>query len=526
MKHNNEMDGQETPNTTETPETQAAAAEENQSELPTWTKAEGVEKVPFYKQSRFKYGSMATAITAIFIAVLVVINIVFTVVVNKYPLSVDMTAKQTYKFTSDTINYLKTFKSDVTIYALDTEGNYKSGDYMYVYESLRQYPEYNSHITLKFVNLDQNPQLKTKYSSETFAAKDVLVVCGDRYKHLAESDLLTYNTDYQTYSQTLSSNNTEEAVTGALLFVTASDLPQVIISTGNGETSDSYAGVQTLLTKNNYSVTTRSLATTEAIDANTKMIVIANPQTDFSTDEIKRLSDFLDNGNKYGKSLMVMLDPRVPDLPNLTTFLKDVWGIEAGTGYVYDQTNAIQQVIFPLATSLDTDVFKNFSNSPVMLPYLRPLTLAFDSKNGVTTKSLMSTYDTSRLWVPADSTSSFTPSDSDKKGPFVAAALSTKSVSGGSELLISNVLVTGSTLFADSSLIQETSINNGNAAVTMANTLAGYKPAISIVPKDLTSTQLSIQTSSIYVMLLIFLILIPLAVIILGIVVFVRRRHK
>ena len=68
------------------------------------------------QNKKFKHGSLATAITAIFIAIIVVVNIVVALLIDRFDWKIDLTANQIYQVTDQTEEYLKNYNEKVTIY--------------------------------------------------------------------------------------------------------------------------------------------------------------------------------------------------------------------------------------------------------------------------------------------------------------------------------------------------------------------------------------------------------------------------
>lgn len=501
-------------------------------------KASADKKTVFFKRKNFKYGTVASVISILVIAAIIGVNAILTVIVNKYPLSVDMTSSQNYKLSNETINYVKKLNTSLTIYVLNTASSFENSTtsdydtsttaYRESYELLKQYPKYSSKIKLVFVDINKNPTFKSNYSNETLSLNDIIVQSSNtKYKHLTSSDLFQTSSSSSSTdgSSSVTGNTTEEAVDSAFLYLTEKNLPSVVITTGHGETN--YSGIQTLMTKNNYNVTTADISL-KAIDSSAKILAIIDPQKDFTTGDLQKIDSFLKNNDQYGKSLMVYLDPSEPALPNLESYLSDYWGLKADRGIVYDQTNAYSSYIdVPIAETLDSTVFSKLNTSIyTLLPESRPITLSFTSKGNVTTQSLIQTYDTAALWVPKSSSdTNFAPSSSDKKGAYTAMALGTMTISGGETLKKSYVLLGGSAAFIQDSLLETTTFNNGNAAIAAANYISNYSPSLNIVAKSVSASTLNITSKFVSMFQLIFLFLLPLIMVILGFVVWLRRRH-
>jgi ABC-2 type transport system permease protein len=487
------------------------------------------QKVSFFKKRSFKYGSMATVFTALFVVVVVLINVALSWVSAKYPVSADLTAKQTYKLDTKSVSFLKTLNQKITITVLDTKDNFLNySDISPVVKILEQYPQYNHNITLNFIDYNKNPTFANSYPNETLAERDVIISSGTRYKHLTLTDLVETSYD-SNYSESVTGYTAEQALDTALLYVTTSDLPVVTVTTGHSETDSST--LQSVLKKSNYQIETVNLASAN-ISEKSKALIIVDPHSDFSSAEIKKIDDFVNNGGKLGKNLFVFLDPQHIGQTNLTNYLSE-WGISAGTGVIYDSSNSINSDEFEvLSGTTDSDTVGTLkSNAYMDVAICRPLSLLFTNKGAYTTTSALKTQDTSKLWntstVNSSTASSFQPSSSDKAGPFTAIAKSVKSGAYNNAEVKSTLVVSGTTSsFNESSLTSSSSLLNSDVLTNMMNKIVGGpKLNINITNKTKDDTQLNISASTTRTLAVLFIAIIPLAVLISGLVVWLRRRH-
>ena len=93
-------------------------------------------------------------------------------------------------------------------------------------------------------------------------------------------------------------------------------------------------------------------------------------------------------------------------------------------------------------------------------------------------------------------------------------------------MVFSNVLVIGSSETMDEAFTSTTYYNNGDYFVSVLNTMAGKNSGISIVAKDLSAATFDIDKGTVSRYMVLFVFVIPLAVLIVGAVVFIRRRTK
>ncbi|HHX57327.1 MAG TPA: hypothetical protein GX710_04850 [Clostridiales bacterium] len=112
------------------------------------------DKVKRFDSKKLRYGTLATAITAIFIVVVVLINVIVGIVMDKYPLKADLTANKIYEVSEKTINYLEGIKSDVEIVVMSDETLYKANsNYKKASEVLEKYAKYSDKIKVKYIDM-------------------------------------------------------------------------------------------------------------------------------------------------------------------------------------------------------------------------------------------------------------------------------------------------------------------------------------------------------------------------------------
>lgn len=482
------------------------------------------QKVSFFKKRGFQYGSMATVFTALFVVVVVLVNIAVSWMSSRYPLSIDMTTKQTYKLDAKSITYVKTLTPKITINVLDTKDEFLSyADVGPVVKILEQYPQYNHNITINYIDYNKNPNFQNSYPNETLAKADVIVSCGTRYKHLTLNDLVSTETDSSTYQQKVTGYTAEQAIDTALMYVSAatSDLPIIDMTTGHSE-ADSTT-LQGVLKKSNYQIETKNLSS-ESINTKAKAIAIVDPSADFTSAEIKKIDDFLTNGGAYGKNLIVFMDPQHTSHTNLDAYLSE-WGIGVQSGAIYDQTNSVNNDPFEVLNgTTDSGTLGSLkSNAYIDLAVCRPLSLLFATKGEYTTTSVVQTKETAKLTTSSD----FTPQGSDKSGPFTVMAKSVKAGVYNNTSVSSTVLVSGTTsTFNVSQLVSTSSFLNSDVLTNAMNkVVGGPKLNININTKTKDDTALNITAAQQNVLEILFIFIIPICVLAIGLIVWLRRRH-
>lgn len=514
-------DGTSAPETEVSEASESAEASGNNGGLSPAPHTE--KKESFVHKRSFRFGSMATAFTAIFVVIVILINVALTLLSQRFNLTLDLTNQKNYDLSADTIKYIGKIKQPVTIKVFATEAQYLAISY-YVAPAkiMEQYHKYNPEINIEWIDTDKNPTAASVYKNETVSTGDVVVTTKgpdnkELYKYISGNDLVITQTDSSTGSQSVVGNKTEEQIDSALDYVTSTVHPTIAFTTGHNEGDAS--AYQSLLKNANYNITSVN-TTSSKIDQSASAIAIVCPQVDFSSAEITKIDNFLKNGGKYGKNIFVYLDPRYDNLKNLDEYLSE-WGVKVGSGVIYDGTNSFDNDIYsPISTDVDTATAGSniSSNIGTDLKVCRPLTVLFDTKGARTAKSIINTQDTSKL-VNINKA----PSGSDKSGPFAAMTLSTWSDNTGANK--SNMIVSGSYELLDADVLNSPSKNNANVLIGINNTLMAKKSAVNVQDKYDETTSLNLTTMQRNVIMVIFVIVIPIILIALGFVIWFRRRH-
>lgn len=493
-----------------------------------------INKPSFAKKRNFKYGAVATAITVGFVALVVVVNIIATLLLEKYPLTLDMTSGGKYEVSQESIDYVSKIDRDVTIYVLADEsyfndpnkGVYKAGDLYQIGEMLKKYSQYNDKITLSYIDLETNPGFAAKYPDENFTTADILV----------ESDLRTQKFSWQEFFNIATSStggvssaslNVEEVMTSALIYVTDENPTKVVMTEGHGE--DAVAGLNNLLQKNGFELSTVETLGAE-IDSSTQIVVVAAPKVDFTEAEIKKLDAFLVNGGAYGKQMIYIANPNQAELPNLEAFLAE-WGIgfEDGVTVETDTNRIYYNEYFSIqdSDSIDLDFIGRTEalKAPILMHNVRPIKVLFEAQNLRSTKVLCSTYDSSVL-APLNAPEDWDAANEQKKAfNTIVAGQRETDTTDVNEIEHSTVVAFASSDMFASGIGDSDTFGNSQFTVSLLNELTGKESAITVASKDLTGVQLEINATTAIVLGIVFVAVLPLVVLIIGLVVFLRRRN-
>lgn len=491
------------------------------------------ERLKYFNQRRFKYGSLATVITIVFIAIVVLANVMASMLLERFPVKIDLTPEGIFSISQQSIDYLKKLDKDVEVTVLANESTLStsSKEAKQVVEVINKYAQYTDKIKIKYVDPDKNPQVMSEFNNlykGDLSSKFVVLRCGDKVRALEQSDLVNYQSnDYYSSSYTITST-AEKSMTSAIMNITDANPMKATILTG--ESVADVSALKDLLQTNGYDVEEVDILT-GTIDQTSSLVVLNSPLSDLNDEQITKLDNFLSNDGKLGKNLLYVAAYGQKSTPKLDAFLAE-WGLQVDTGYVMDSDNknlgVVSSGVYGIYIKPDnTDYTADLQNAdlPVMVIASRPIRLLFESNNMRTTTSLLKTADTGYV-IPDDATESTDLNSLPKEAVNVMAMGSKYVYDEDNKKSTSNVLVLGSGYILDKNLVQSASLNNGDYVLNAVNKMTGKTTSISIVSKDLTQEKLSMTASQMAVVRNVVIFLIPLAFIITGIIIWARRRNR
>ena len=156
----------------------------------------------------------------------------------------------------------------------------------------------------------------------------VIFACGDRHKYVTLDEMIDLDESRMGGDMRIKSFKGEAAFLGAIQTVTEEKPPRVYFLTGHGEhdpdSTDEQKGYSTLaqyIKRDNIKVAKWNLLEKQALPEDAGALIIAGPTTKFSPAEITALDDYL---KKRGGRLFILLDPRRESV--LESYLRP-WGV-------------------------------------------------------------------------------------------------------------------------------------------------------------------------------------------------------
>ncbi len=538
------------------------------------------------RRKKLRYGSVATAITAIFVVVVVLINVVVSILCERNPdFVLDLTTSNVYEISDDTLEYIKSLDTDVEIAVSTSESEFQTDSYnKMISETIDRYAGYSDRITVTYFDTTSDPDILAKYQelySGDISSNQVIITNGTRIKVYSLTDLFEIDEEaYQYYyyygygsmEDCLTAFKGEQVITNAIMNVTDSNPKTVgVIASTNGDyiysaTQANYYALysaEQLLEDNGYDVVELDIITDDFDTETYDILLLPAPASDLTQDAVTKLTDFLYNDGNLGKQLIYIADYTQGSTPNLDAFLKE-WNVSIDNSIVQDESANMQTASivvgsgsFPVVSASNEDYDGNLSNTslPILAPLARPID-ELTANNGRTVNNLLTTSDSSYRY-PLDTTSSADEDEEDEttdtedtedateseeetedttttafdsssaeRSSNAVMVLCRDQQSTGSEYIESDVIVLGSMSLLDYYLVQDSSYNNAEYFIGLLNSVCGKEDNIVIATKDLNTSSISVSDSVLRVIKWIVIAIIPLIVVAVGVAVAIRRRYR
>lgn len=465
-----------------------------------------------------KNGSYSMGITAIVIAVLVVINLIVGQIPEKYT-QVDVSTQKLYTISDTTEKYLKDMNTDVTIYHIVQSGKEDS----VLEKMLTRYEEESKHIKVEKKDPVLYPNFTSQYTSDDVADNSLIVVAGEKSKVISYSDLYETEMDYTTYQTNTTGFDGEGQIDSAISYVTSENLPVIYTLEGHEEL-ELNSSLTDSLQKANYDVQSLNLLTQDAVPKDTGCLMIAAPQKDLSEEEAQKIITYMEAGGK----VMIFTEYTGTDMPNLKSVLEN-YGVTTGDGVIMegDTGHYIMQRPYYIVPTIDSsDITSDIksNNRYVLAPISQPVKTLSDYRDTLQISSLLSTSDEAYIKTDVQNMTTYEKEDSDEEGSFQVGVSVTEQVDDDN--------TTQLVCFGCASLLDEATdqqVSGGNTDLVLA--ALGWMcendaPVIDVTSKSLTMSYLTVPQFDAAYWSIIVCGVIPVVFLLIGTVIWFKRRKQ
>ncbi len=536
---------------TETAEKETNVSTAETVEIKKEKKSKKAVKNPFTSK-KFKHGSLSVVFTVIFVAAIVLINVILNLVLDRFDVEVDLTDGGIYTMGEEMENYVKESDANVKFYFTSDEETLETAGSVYkqTLELVKEMTSMNSGYTMEYVDLLTNPTFASAYEGVSQGGLIVESQDTNRYKFFSiGNEFLQYvMSDGKSYSYseasmmsmygytpTAETSIAEQELLSGIMSVTTVNPVKIAVATGFGETANK--GLISLLEKNAYVTEEFNIDMAKSVPDEYDVLFINAPTMDYSAEALDKVDAFLSNGGLYGKNVIYIASVQNPvETPNLDGFLAE-WGLEVGMGFVCQMdanyAYSVDGYAMPLYQKAeiltDTEFYKAMqldSSASFRVDGTRPVKKLWEEDSNFTNVTIVQSYGENCVIMPFDATSEWTVDTAEEKGQFSILVEASKVRYEGTEPFYSRVIAAGSELLFDEYFLNATNYNNADVALSVFNTITGNAgKSVTIKPKSFTATTYEIEAAQQYGIGITFAVIIPVVIIVIGIIVWVKRKR-
>ncbi len=413
---------------------------------------------------------------------------------TQYSFQSDWTSNGRNSLSAPSITLLEKLDQAIEITAYTSENEILRRQ---IAELIAKYTRYKADISLSFINPDMRPD---QAREEGITADGELII---RYNGKRES-LQQLN---------------EQALTNALQRLANSQQRWVVFLTGHGERSpvdqanfdfSVFAGE---LKNKGINSQTINLIDTPTIPNNTSLLVIADAQTDFLAGEVSLIKDYL----SAGKPLLLLAEP---NKATHVQALLDTLGVSLLPGTVVDATTqmfGIDDPTFALVTQYPDHLATRHLQAMSLFPGATGL--AITKNSSYTANALLATLE--RSWTETGHIAGniqFNADSDEQQGPITIGYALNKQIEGKQQRIA---------VLGDADFLSNSFLGNGanlDLGISLIQWLNHDDSLIDIPAKTAPDTALDITDTWSLVFGLGFLFILPIAFIVIGIVIWLKRK--
>lgn len=473
------------------------------------------------QKRRYSVSSKGIKIGAYNIGILILtaaLTVVVNILAERLPESVralDVTSNKLYTLTEETKAYISELSEDIRIYVMVNE-EYKDGN---LDKTLRRMEALSEHITVTYVDPLVNPQFYSNYTEDEPSSNSLIVVGSNRSRVVDYYDIYGYEY-YSYYEYQITGYDGEGQLVSAMEYVTTDTMAKLYLVSGHNEL-ELEPQFRQAIQKKNIECESLLLLAEEQVPEDAQAVILNAPLSDYSDDDVDKIIDYLEKG---GNAIIIPAWTDV-ELPNFARIL-DYYGVsllkgvilEGNSDYYYGQ---IPYLLFPKVEY--DEMTENVVNSIVFAPYAQGL-LYDEAAQEISYTPLLKTseasynksYEQEELEVETD----FGKKEEDREGPFVIALRAEKTVEDNR--VSQGVILAVELFFTEDA----DSIVPGNHVKAFGNIMGALveQDSTILIPMKSYSAMMTFSTRSAAIVGLLSIIIVPAGLLLVGFVIWFRRR--
>lgn len=485
-----------------------------------------------------------TVLILVFVLIFVGINVLTMFLVDRFPgLESDWTSSGSFSLNDTTKEYLNYLEKEVNVKVLMDEDKILEVDSGFGYQVNQLIDEISRYDKVNVEQMDiistSVKALRENYPEIDWTKADNFLIVEDaqtkKYKGVGLYDVFAQTYDAN-YNVIIGGQYFEQTLLTTIQTVTADKIFKVALSTGNGEFFNensqfySYCSYLPYFLKDNaYEVENLDLFT-QTPSKDTDVVFMMAPNTDLTKEAAEALSEWLTNDGDYGKTLIYVPFDQAGEMPNIDLLLEQ-WGMKVQEGYISENDLSRSLALgdspgnlFPLMDYYSDEYTEDLKNKAlsVLMPYCMPVEILDET---VATPLLVSSA-TADVLVPSSADESASDYIESEGKELVGAAVAVKKNDNDDA---SNIVVWGAfdALKNDWTYSSYSSnVNNITYFINLLNTLTDNDSIVVVESAQVGGESILVTSGQKITVGVLFIFVIPVAVVVLGVVVWNKRRHR
>jgi len=470
-----------------------------------------------FNSKNFKYGSLFLFLGLLVIALTIVVNIIFEMAFQK---DWDLTPNKMYSIGEQTEKLIEGLDKNVEIIFLSDRQELEDiqGAGELITEFLDKYDEFPK-VTVKYIDPDKNPSIIRELDKEDLMGLEmdnIVVRSGNKAKKVVAGEL--FYADPNTRTNFFAA---EQSITGAIKYVTRDKTPVVYFVEGHNERAleSEYTGLKQILENGNYLVRNLNIAVEAKIPEDAELIIFTAPKTDLSKVEAERVMEYFKNdGNAIFLFEPVNDDNRFDNFENVL----NEYNISLNNDRIKEQDSSRHYpddpyTFMPTVETSEITAGEDLSQFFVLLNDSRSFRILNNKKEPLTVFPLMITSD------QAISESYGTDEVETRMGPhFISIAAEYDSAYNSKIAVYGNAYA-----FTDAGFNELAPLSQNTMSFFLANLAWMHDTTndLVIAPKTNVYDVVNLTSKNAKLVIVITVFVIPLLIILVGIIVWLRRKR-
>ena len=469
-----------------------------------------------FKRKSFIYSSNLLLVIVLVIGILAILNYFFAK--NHYRM--DFTETKLHSLSGQSVSVLKGLDDNVNIKLFFREGNYSRASM----ENLMEIYSYHTNkIKYEFIDPDKNPGMVKRY--EIAEDGTTIFACGEKESRITSTS--------------------EEDITNAIIKISRESKKVIYLLEGHGEASleesgdNGYSTAKDELEKLAYEVKKLSLALEDNFPDDISLLIIPGPQKDLLPNELETIRNYIQNGGR----VFFMTDPEAA--PGLMPYLEE-FGIKLENDLIVDTVSRLfgGDYFMPVVNEYEYHSITDKFRYATFFPYTRSVSPTEEKPEGISTSIIAKSSQNSWSERQLDQQEVTFSEEDDVSGPISLAVVATiqpkeekqeeseeesseEEKKQETEQEIQAKPEGRIAVFGDSDFVTNRYYylsGNGNFFLNTVNWLTEEEDLIAIQPKTSSPRTIQLSPSQGRLIFFVSLVILPLAVLITGISIWVRRR--